>query len=431
MASLHFPAEKNAALNYMYQLDGRGIKPGLERIRCLVERLHHPQGRYRIIHVAGTNGKGSTCAMLASVLQAAGFRVGLYTSPHLLRFNERIRVNGRPISNRDLYDFIRRYRAVFDELNCTFFEATTALAFDYFAHQQVDWAVIETGMGGRFDATNVARPAITVITPIGKDHTEFLGNTLRAIAYEKAGIAKAGVPCVVARQRFTVLEFLKDEISQRDSQLLYAPDLCRVVPVSESIERQVVRYALPMHNATVTLPLTGRHQLLNLQTAVTALSHIESIRLTPAQIRHGLGKVRWAGRLQILSRKPLVIFDAGHNLHGIRQVVNSLLRLLPGRRISAVVALGIRKEYAGIDRLLSRLDGTVYFTTLPGYACHAPEILARACRNTIPAEKIRVAPDPQLLLANLVPALSEAEALLIIGSHYWAPVALGQFKITV
>ncbi|MBU4443533.1 bifunctional folylpolyglutamate synthase/dihydrofolate synthase, partial [bacterium] len=173
-------------LQYLYALDEKGIKPGLKRVLLFLDRIGNPQKKIRTIHVAGTNGKGSICAIIASILQAAGYKVGLYTSPHLIRFNERIRVDNEKISDKEIVSFLHNHRSLVDEIDTTFFETTTAMAFDHFRRRKVDIAVLETGLGGQFDATNVVTPLLSVITPIGKDHEEFLGNTLAKITREKA-----------------------------------------------------------------------------------------------------------------------------------------------------------------------------------------------------------------------------------------------------
>ena len=321
-------ADLRPILSYLYSLNGRGIKPGLERIQKLLDAIGNPQNAYKVIHVAGTNGKGSTCAIMANVLQAAGYRVGLYTSPHLLIFNERIRINGQKIPDAEIALFTERWRKLIDELNCSFFEATTAMALDYFKKNKVDHAVLETGMGGRFDATNVTLPEVAVITPIGRDHQEFLGRRLAQIAYEKAGIVKSGIPCIVARQTPRVLNFLSKEINCRGGDFYYAPEQCQITNIQRFPERQVL--SLIVNNLkidTVKFPLIGDHQLINLQAAVSALKRVKSLEISPKVLRDGISGVVWPGRLHILSHKPLIYFDVGHNQHGIRQVVKALKQI--------------------------------------------------------------------------------------------------------
>jgi len=203
--------EISDSLAYLYALQRRGMRPGLERIQQLVAYLNDPQQYYPIIHVAGTNGKGTTCALISAVFAQAGLRVGLYTSPHLVRFNERIRISGTPIDNRAIKSFLNLHRAVIDKSKATFFEATTALALDYFARQQVDIAVLEVGLGGRFDATNIVRPQLTIITALARDHEQYLGHTLKTIAFEKAGIIKQNKPVVVGEYDPRTAEIFREK----------------------------------------------------------------------------------------------------------------------------------------------------------------------------------------------------------------------------
>ena len=194
MKSSREAADLRADLSYLYSLNNRGIKPGLSRIQKLLAAIGNPQNAYKIVHIAGTNGKGSTCAIIASILRSAGLRVGLYTSPHLLRFNERIRVDDLEIGDRQIAQFIRHWRKTIDELDCSFFEATTALAFDYFKKQKAEYVVLETGMGGRFDATNVVQPEVTVITPVARDHRSFLAGVYIRLLLKKPALLKAALP---------------------------------------------------------------------------------------------------------------------------------------------------------------------------------------------------------------------------------------------
>ncbi|MCK4716038.1 MAG: bifunctional folylpolyglutamate synthase/dihydrofolate synthase, partial [Candidatus Marinimicrobia bacterium] len=276
-------------LQYLYALDGKGIKPGLKRVLLFLDRIGNPQKKIRTIHVAGTNGKGSTCAIIASILQAAGYKVGLYTSPHLIRFNERIRVDNEKISDEEIVSFLHNHRPLIDEIDTTFFETTTAIAFDHFRRRKVDIAIIETGLGGRFDATNVVTPLLSVITPIGKDHEEFLGNTLAKITREKAGIIKTGVPCLAARQRPGVKQILKNYARDKSSVFHYAPDLCRVSGVDRQIDGQEVNIKCDgLRLNGVTLPLIGDHQVSNLQTAVSVVRLIPGFRIPPETIQKGV-----------------------------------------------------------------------------------------------------------------------------------------------
>jgi len=425
MYSFNGIADLQPDLNYLYALNTRGIKPGLERIQKLLTALDNPQYNYKVIHVAGTNGKGSTCAVIASILRLGGYKVGLYTSPHLLDFNERIRVNNREISDQEIALFIRRWRKLIDKLDCSFFEATSAMAFDHFKKKKVDYAVLETGMGGRFDATNVVRPEVTVITPIARDHQEFLGRRLTQIAFEKAGIVKKNVPCVVARQAARIYKYLSAEISVHGGHLYYAPECCLISAVQSFPDHQNLR--LSIDNLTVeilSLPLIGAHQLVNLQAAVTAVTLIKNITLNAEILRNGIAAAVWPGRLQILHQRPLIYYDVGHNQHGIRQAVRTLARTFPNRPIHLLLALGNQKKYDRLGKIVRSLNGRVYLTEIPNHPSVSAEKLARVIKNGNPSSQIFIEKKLSVLLNTLIHKLKTDEVLLIIGSHYLAPVVL-------
>ncbi|MFQ6614876.1 MAG: bifunctional folylpolyglutamate synthase/dihydrofolate synthase, partial [Fidelibacterota bacterium] len=258
--------ELDRLLAWLYALERRGLKKGLRHTERLLAVCGNPQRAWAAIHVAGTNGKGSTCAMLASIAREAGRTVGLYTSPHLVRFNERIQVNGIPIDDESIMDFILRFQGTIDEIRATFFEATTALAFWYFRQKKVDLAIVETGLGGRLDSTNVLTPRLTVITPIGWDHKEILGSTLTAIAREKGGILKPGIPVILGPQAPHIARLLKKSARDRGSP-------CHPVDLRHR------RFQAPKRSGfhfrwkgnDLEVKLVGRHQVDNACVAWTAM----------------------------------------------------------------------------------------------------------------------------------------------------------------
>jgi len=416
-------------LDYLYSLNGRGIKPGLERVKKLLNELGNPQEHLKIIHVAGTNGKGSTCAIIASLLRSAGLRVGLYTSPHLLRFNERIRIADNEISNREIAEFIRLRRIAIDRLECSFFEATTAMAFEYFKQHNVDFVVLETGMGGRFDATNVARPIVTVITPVARDHQEFLGRRLAQIAFEKAGIAKSGVPCVIARQAPRLEKILSDEIQKRGGNVFYAKEMCQITSARQFPDRQEVNLRIDKYSVRkVRFPLVGSHQLINLQTALAAVALIEELSLSANLLQTGIARVSWPGRLQILQHKPFVFYDVGHNQHAIRQIVRTLVKLFPGRPIHLLLALGSQKKFGRIGRIVRPLNGEIFITEIAGHPSVTAALIAQNIRTVIDPARVHIELNAVNLLNILMGKLRPDEILLIIGSHYLAPAVLPFFQ---
>lgn len=305
----------------MYQRSGKAAyKADLSNTTLLMNHLSNPQFGFRSVHVAGTNGKGSTSHMIASVLQESGYKVGLYTSPHLTDFRERIKVNGEMISENFVIDFVAENKSFFEESHLSFFEMTVGLAFDYFREQQVDIAVVEVGLGGRLDSTNVLLPEVSVITNIDLDHTQFLGNTLEAIAKEKAGIIKANTPVVIGKyQKETAPVF--QEIADGKS--------ARLIPAYSKSNEDLIK-----------LDLLGEYQKENSQTAKTVLGCLAQgntmsgqafSKIDPNTIKEGLGRVvvntGLKGRWQVLAKDPLTICDTAHNYSGLSSVMSQLASL--------------------------------------------------------------------------------------------------------
>lgn len=327
------------ALRYLYDaapafhlVGAAAYKPGLDNVLALMAHFDNPHTKFHSIHVAGTNGKGSTSHLIAAVLQAAGYKVGLYTSPHLVDFRERIRINGQPIPQQEVVDFVEKIlnpQSPINRINPSFFEITMALAFDYFAKQQVDIAVVEVGLGGRLDSTNIITPLLSVITNIGFDHTEFLGNTLADIAREKAGIIKPNVPCVIGEtDSETAPVFI--EAAKRNG--IYGEGLettdCRIWFADQCGYLRKRR-----KNDVKECQLKGIYQEHNQQTAYVALQVLRNytnhpLRITPSAIANGYAHVctltGLRGRWETLCEKPLTICDTGHNSHGIKYVAEQL-----------------------------------------------------------------------------------------------------------
>ncbi len=308
----------------LFQNVGAGAyKEGLSTTRALDEHFGHPHTLYHTIHVAGTNGKGSVSSSLAAILQSAGYRVGLYTSPHLIDFRERIRVNGEMIPEQRVVDFVEQERPFFEPLHPSFFELTTALAFLYFAEQQVDVAVIEVGLGGRLDCTNIITPDLAIITNISFDHQQFLGDTLPAIAAEKAGIIKPGIPVIIGEtnNHSSVRATFLRAFHSANSSLASSPSL-----------RFADEEPLPPASSLPPFQLRGSYQAANLRTILCALSELRRqsfySRITSAAITHGLAHVMeltgLRGRWQQLQDHPALVCDAGHNAAGIQYVVRQL-----------------------------------------------------------------------------------------------------------
>lgn len=294
----------------MYQkVGGSAYRPGLERILAMDTHLEHPHRTFKSIHVAGTNGKGSTSHILASVLQSAGYKVGLYTSPHLLDFRERIKVNGQLITEKNVIQFIERHAAYFESEQISFFEMTVGMAFSHFRECQVDYAIVEVGLGGRLDATNIIMPVLSVITNIGLDHTEFLGTTRTQIAKEKAGIIKSGIPVVVGQ---------KDKETQK---------VFEEIALKQSAKLTFVK----VQNQHWETDLKGVYQVQNIQTALTALACLDVHKIDLNTLKQGLKNVisntGLLGRWQIIADSPQLILDVGHNKEGLSFLATELQKL--------------------------------------------------------------------------------------------------------
>lgn len=310
------------------------FKKDLTNTIALCDVLGNPQQHFESIHIAGTNGKGSTSHMLASVLQEAGFKVGLYTSPHLKDFRERIKVNGNLIPEEAVIQFVANYKPLFDAVKPSFFEWTVALAFDYFAHEKVDIAIIETGLGGRLDSTNIIEPKLSVITNIGWDHMDMLGDTLPKIAFEKAGIIKPNIPVVIGEYHAETFPVFEQKAKQENASIIHAPSQIELKDVhfSNAVIHCSAWYKGALWLDEIQLPLAGIYQQHNLKTVLAALKQLISMGVS-ISIQHiilGLNKVivntGLHGRWQVLNQKPLTICDTGHNLEGIQLVVQQLLQ---------------------------------------------------------------------------------------------------------
>jgi dihydrofolate synthase/folylpolyglutamate synthase len=307
----------------LYRLQRFGIKLGLANVGALLAALGEPQRRFRAVHIAGTNGKGSTAAYLEAILRAAGHRTGLYTSPHLLDFSERIRVNGARIPEADVVRLARHLEATVAAgqregrlaTHPTFFEVVTALAFAHFAERGVEVAVIETGMGGRLDATNVVTPLAAVVTNVTLEHQEHLGATVEAIAREKAGIAKPGVPLLTAAREPVVLGVLRAACDAAGSPLIRLEPEYQVETIGGDRSGQAFRALTPRRSVDLRTRLLGRHQLRNALLAIAAAEVLEAqgVAVGDAAIRDGIAAARWPGRLQVAGHEPLVLLDGAHN----------------------------------------------------------------------------------------------------------------------
>ncbi len=347
----------------MYQQKGKtALNNKLDKSILFDQLLGQPHKKYKTIHVGGTNGKGSSSHMIASMLQEAGFKVGLYTSPHLKDFKERIKINGEPVSEEFVIDFIQHHRRFLEDNELSFFEMTVGMAFQYFLEQDVDFAVIEVGLGGRLDSTNIITPVISLITNIGLDHTHILGDTLEKIALEKAGIIKKGVPVIIGERQRETNALFKIIASQKRAPIFFAEDL-----IVDEFETD----------------LKGSYQQRNVISAVATLRHIPSLELKNEAIRKGLlnvvGNTGLLGRWQILQQKPKVICDTAHNVEGL-ELVMSQLRSESYARLHLVLGFVSDKEIESILKLFPK-EGQYYFSSPKIARGLDGEILIQKARN--------------------------------------------------
>ena len=310
-------------------------KANLDNTIELCKRLGDPQHKFKSVHVGGTNGKGSTSHMLAAILQTAGYKTGLYTSPHLKDFRERIRINGQTISEQEVIDFVERHKADFEEIRPSFFEMTVGLAFDIFAREKVDVAIIEVGLGGRLDSTNIITPLLSVITNIGWDHMNILGDTLQLIAAEKAGIIKPGVPVVIGEYQPEVAEIFINKAEHEQAEIVFASELLKEVNVQQLDDEfdeflEVTLEGPDTAIADYRLDLPGIYQVKNLKTVLCAVSELrtQGFDINDGSVHSALSKVKLLtglhGRWETLNKHPLTICDTGHNPEGIKEVLQNI-----------------------------------------------------------------------------------------------------------
>lgn len=415
------------AVTYLYSsrppfhlVGGAAYKPGLEQTLRLMAEVGNPHERLQAVHVAGTNGKGSTSHLIAAALQAAGYKVGLFTSPHLVSLTERIRINGTPISEEQVAAFVTKHRAFLDEVQPSFFETMTMLAFDYFVRERVDIAVVEVGLGGRLDSTNVLTPLLSVITNIGFDHTEFLGHTLPEIAREKAGIIKVGVPCVIGETddqtapvflgRAKECGILGGGLETTDCRIWFA-DQCGYL-------RKVRLREAP------NCELKGIYQEHNLQTAFVAL---RALHISHTAIREGFTNVckltGLRGRWEILNEKPLTICDTGHNSHGLRYVAEQL-KALPNPNVWIVFGMVNDKDTEAVLQLMPTGERYRYIFTRPNTqrARSAQEMLTLWGKDGIAIE------DPVEAMNYAQTHANAQDAIFIGGSNYLVGDAIPRYS---
>ncbi len=378
------------------QVGGAAYKEGLANSIALDNHLGNPHRRYPIIHVGGTNGKGSTSHTLAAILQATGYKVGLYTSPHLIDFRERIRVNGVPASKQFVVNFVEHERKFFEPLNPSFFELTTAMAFTYFAQMKVDIAIVEVGLGGRLDCTNIISPEFSIITNISPDHTQFLGSTLREIAAEKAGIIKPSTPVIIGEATEETRKVFTEKAQKENATITFAEDNNHILQASHT--PQGIEYITTNHHKFIG-ELRGNYQIKNTNTILAAINHMikKGYKISLNSIRTGFADVcnltGFMGRWQTINNTPRTICDAGHNIGGIKYITEQLAR---EQYTTLRIVFGMVGD-KDIEAVLAMMphNAIYYFTQA-------------SIKRALPADELRELARTHHLLGSSYPTVSEA-----------------------
>lgn len=407
------------SVRFLYSLanETRTAELGLTRVSRLLEALDNPHRAVRFVHVAGTNGKGSTCAMIESALRAAGWRTGLYTSPHLVEPTERIRIQGRPVSRDDFAAAFQHVHAAAERLlreeaiaqHPTYFETVTAMAFLLFRRYGVEIAALEVGLGGRLDATNVVQPVVSVITPVDFDHEKYLGRSLESIAKEKAGILKAGADAVFAPQRAEVVPVLERAAWERGIAPVWAAETWNAENVLLDAEGSRFLACGPAR-IPIACPLPGEHQVAN---AITAIATLHLLGVAPEAIEEGISRVRWPGRLERVARHPDIYLDGAHNPSGARALAAYIERFHKGRRVWLIYGAARDKAVAEVAAILFPLADEVIATAPDHPRAVRPELIGELADHP----RLRIAPRlPDAL--RLLEEASPGDVIFITGSLF-------------
>jgi dihydrofolate synthase / folylpolyglutamate synthase len=425
--------QKELILKELYTFHRFGIKPGLNRTQLLLEHFDNPHSKLKYIHIAGTNGKGSVCSMLASILKESAYKVGLYTSPHLIEFNERIRVNGVKVSDDEMLPILVELLPVAKELGCTFFEITTVLAFIYFAKCKVDFAVIETGMGGRYDSTNIVYPLVSIITQIDMEHQEYLGDTLEKIAFEKAGIIKPDSPVVISDTHKELKEvFVKyaEEVGSpifftedwyNVTNVRYSPDLSMQLNISDGFKTY----------SDLQIERGGNHQINNLKSVLSVIHYLsKKYKIPDTAVYFGLKNIKQNtglfGRVEVISETPMIILDVSHNPASVKVLVDILDNTAINQSLFTVV-FGVMadKDIGEILSSLKQYTEKLIITHPKTERAGATDYIEKiALKNNF--KDIELIPDVDKAVER---ALSfTGKQTLIVGSFYTAGEAITYLK---
>lgn len=403
----------------------------LQHIEELLHRMGDPHLTSKTVHIAGSKGKGSTAAMVAQVLTVAGYKTGLYTSPHLHNLRERIQIDGNQISKRDFTSLVSKLKQYSDTTQTdttsrqlTYFEALTVLAFSYFSKMGVEFQVLEVGLGGRLDATNVAKPELCIITSIGLEHTQILGDTLGKIAYEKAGIIKSGSFVVVSPQKPEALKVISEVCRQRQANLIEVDKVATWHKVSHDLYHQTIMVQSKSNDYHLQLPLLGNYQLENAATAIVSLETLTRMgyAISINDIEKGFATVNWPGRFQILNQTPTVVVDGAHNIESVKKLIESLRIYIHCNRIYIIIGTSCDKDITGIARELALLSPEITVTNAKHPRAAPPSTIAAAFENYGITPKI--SSSVAAALREVLSTASKEDLICVTGSLFIVAEAL-------
>ena len=402
----------DSILEELFNLQRLGIKVGLGHTIELLKIIGNPHENLKLIHIAGTNGKGSTCSLLSNILIEHGFKVGLYTSPHLKKFNERIQINGHQISDNYIANFFKDNRQIIKSIEATFFETTTAMALDYFHRECVDYAIIETGLGGRLDSTNIISPIVCGITSISMDHTDILGDTIEKIAMEKAGIIKNNIPIFTFEQQDKVLKILSQVSKEKKSPFNIVRN--EDINIIRSDKQGTLFSYL---NYKINLPLIGRHQLKNCSLAIAISETVLGKSLDISKINSAVFKTKWKGRLEILNKSKNLFYDVGHNYEGIAAMIESISALHPDKKLIGLFSIKSDKNLDKICELIKEnFEKIIICSDKNGYLMSSLDLQKIFNKNNSNAMSVSSVKSGIELLKNY----DNNHITIIFGSHYIA-----------
>ncbi|HDS01024.1 MAG TPA: bifunctional folylpolyglutamate synthase/dihydrofolate synthase [candidate division Zixibacteria bacterium] len=407
------------ALDFLYSLELFGVKLGLNNITRFLNRLGNPQKSFKGIHVAGTNGKGSVASMFESVLHEAGYKVGKFTSPHLYNFRERFHIDKQKVDETFVAEFIEEHQEYIRDSRTTFFETCTALAFELFRRNKVEYAVVEVGLGGRLDATSLIEPELTVITKIAKDHTKTLGDSIAKIAFEKCGIIKQGVPLVTSVADPEALQVIREVSESKKAPLYCLLPASMVEVMSLTVEKMRFNFSensVPPKNYVGNL--VGTHQAENYGLALLGLKVLSQrgLRIPEDAYQSGIANVFWPARLQFVPGKPNLLLDCAHNPDGVRALVKNVEAIYPGRKFVLILGMLRRPDFPEIFEEIKKISNKVILTIPDHERAPEPEVLAReAIESRLNFKLIPNVIDAYKFARELV---SDNEILLVTGSHF-------------